>query len=412
MPSSKEQAAEQGIKHYFTGKPCSKGHIAPRYVSTNRCTVCQLESTRRNGGWNARPSKEQYLIQVREYVEKLNWKLLSPEYIKAKSKLDFICERNHDFQSSWSDIKQGRRCPKCKPLNQSARMKKGFRSVEELREFARKKHGGDCLATEPVSMHTRVLWQCANPDHKPFPATVAHVFREGGTWCPACDANRRRLHPPKPQISREAVQSRIEERGGEIVQILGDGVWKGLGTRLHVRCANGHEWEASANNLMHKNSWCPNCRLKGERIVRAILEATFGAKFPKKSKWLKTTTGRKLELDGYCEALHLAFEYQGPRHYTDHHVIATDALKRQACKDNGIKLMEIEWVEKPFPASNSASAYRKRFSWSWFLTRACFAAGELVRTGTRRTATTSETKSMQGTRESGQGPGGPGLLNL
>lgn len=31
------------MKTYFTGKPCRKGHVAERYVSTGHCVVCQKE---------------------------------------------------------------------------------------------------------------------------------------------------------------------------------------------------------------------------------------------------------------------------------------------------------------------------------------------------------------------------------
>ncbi len=36
-----EQAKAAGDKTYFTGKPCRKGHIALRFVSTRSCVVCQ-----------------------------------------------------------------------------------------------------------------------------------------------------------------------------------------------------------------------------------------------------------------------------------------------------------------------------------------------------------------------------------
>lgn len=37
------RAAEAvGLKHYFTGKPCKFGHLAPRYVSTGRCVPCTV----------------------------------------------------------------------------------------------------------------------------------------------------------------------------------------------------------------------------------------------------------------------------------------------------------------------------------------------------------------------------------
>jgi hypothetical protein len=353
LPSSREEARERGLDRFFTGVPCINGHIAARYVSTANCVQCQLEHARRIGGWKARPSKEQYLEIAREVVEK-KWGgvLLSTEYVDAKSKLQVQCAQKHEFGITPDDLKHDRWCRECKRQNHSKRMAANFRTVEELRRFARIEHEGDCLATSPVSMNTRVRWKCKNPLHEPFSARLLNVIHQG-TWCPACDAERRRLYPPNPQIARKTVENRVEARGGQIVAILGDGSWKGLKTRLTLRCANGHPWDADASNLMHADSWCPDCPQIGERIARAIFEATFSLTFPKcKPRWLEEATGRKLELDGYCERLQLAFEYQGPHHFTDEDVRARDVLKRQACLKHGVRLVEVEWAKKPFSPSN------------------------------------------------------------
>lgn len=40
-------AREQGLTHYFTGKPCKWGHVAGRSVSTKNCCACELERGRR-----------------------------------------------------------------------------------------------------------------------------------------------------------------------------------------------------------------------------------------------------------------------------------------------------------------------------------------------------------------------------
>lgn len=37
---SLEEARNQGLKHYFTGTPCKRGHISVRLVSSRRCCEC------------------------------------------------------------------------------------------------------------------------------------------------------------------------------------------------------------------------------------------------------------------------------------------------------------------------------------------------------------------------------------
>ena len=359
LPRSREKARARGSNRFFTGIPCKHGHLVPRYVSTTSCVVCQLEHTRRNGGWQARPSKATYLNEARTMIGQRGGVLLSTEYVAAKTKLKVRCEGNHEFDISADNLKHGKWCPECKRQNHSKRMALGFWSVNKLREFARDRHGGDCLATAARDMLSKVPWTCLKPKHAPFEAVIAKVLR--GQWCPACWQERR--EPPKPAIPFERVVEAVRERGGKIVGIGSDGIWKGSRTRLVVTCSNGHEWSVDSSNLLYAGSWCPECLNKGERIVRAIFETTFGGKFPKsKPGWLVSKKGRKLELDGYDQELKIAFEYQGPHHYSDDdYVKARDAIKRQACAERHVRLIEIDAIKRPYPADNVLSKVVEAF---------------------------------------------------
>jgi len=41
---TKKQAKELGLKRYFSGKPCPRGHVADRYTSAG-CVICMAEWT-------------------------------------------------------------------------------------------------------------------------------------------------------------------------------------------------------------------------------------------------------------------------------------------------------------------------------------------------------------------------------
>jgi hypothetical protein len=43
---SRKDALAQGLKHYFTGKPCKRGHFSHRFVSTRQCADCQNHNER------------------------------------------------------------------------------------------------------------------------------------------------------------------------------------------------------------------------------------------------------------------------------------------------------------------------------------------------------------------------------
>jgi hypothetical protein len=38
---SREEAREQGLKRFFTGNPCTKGHVSERLVSNKACCACR-----------------------------------------------------------------------------------------------------------------------------------------------------------------------------------------------------------------------------------------------------------------------------------------------------------------------------------------------------------------------------------
>jgi hypothetical protein len=90
-------------------------------------------------------------------------------------------------------------------------------------------------------------------------------------------------------------------------------------------------------------------------MCRALLEGITGEHWKKfRPKWLRTSHGRKFELDGYCEPLKIAFEYQGKQHYEFmpyfHKIESTfekrrndDQIKRELCEKHGVRLIEVPY---------------------------------------------------------------------
>lgn len=52
---TRRQAVEAGLTRYSTGKPCSKGHGAPRFTSTGACVKCAAGYVK---AYNAKLRKE------------------------------------------------------------------------------------------------------------------------------------------------------------------------------------------------------------------------------------------------------------------------------------------------------------------------------------------------------------------
>lgn len=55
---SRKEAKVLGLKTYFTGKPCKRGHVVPRYVSGLCCSMCLADRGRKWAAENAGRMKE------------------------------------------------------------------------------------------------------------------------------------------------------------------------------------------------------------------------------------------------------------------------------------------------------------------------------------------------------------------
>lgn len=65
---SRANSIAAGLRYYFTGKPCPKGHIAKRFVSSRACSACEAE----------RADKKE--LQQREYRKRPEIKQAKAEY--------------------------------------------------------------------------------------------------------------------------------------------------------------------------------------------------------------------------------------------------------------------------------------------------------------------------------------------
>lgn len=95
-----------------------------------------------------------------------------------------------------------------------------------------------------------------------------------------------------------------------------------------------------------------------EEMCRLIFETLLEVSFPRRNpNWLKNSEGNNLQLDGYCESLELAFEYNGEQHYkfTTHfhktrekfkRIQSHDKQKRDGCAKREVGLVTIPYTVK------------------------------------------------------------------
>ena len=363
--------------------------------------------------------------KIRELAKERGGACLSMTYVNAVTKLRWRCAEGHEWKTTANAVQQGAWCPTCGVVKRGLARRL---SIEQMQVIA-KKHGGQCLSTHYVNNRTKLLWKCAeghkweatpssvnNADHwcptcngnptitiEDMQAVakerggqclsthyvnnhaklrwrcakgheweaVSTKVKNGGRWCPRCG---RKDASDKQRLTIDQMQELAKDRGGKCLSTsyrkattkllwrcaeghewrntpnnvrnhgqwcptcagrppltLGDmhAVAKERGgqclsksyvsqaAKLRWKCAEGHEWEATGGSIRYNGSWCPACgQGNSERIVRDIFEQMFGRRFPKaRPRWLTSARGGHMELDGYSKSLSLAFEYQGKQHY-------------------------------------------------------------------------------------------------
>lgn len=135
------------------------------------------------------------------------------------------------------------------------------------------------------------------------------------------------------------------EKGGELLSTK----WEGNNKKYKFIDQFGYEFEVIYSALIYGNQWSPKNIFISESICKQVFEHLFESSFDKTREILTghITKGNRWELDGFCQELNIAFEYQGyPSHWDESHqsyekTSKRDLLKKEHCKNLGITLIQI-----------------------------------------------------------------------
>lgn len=186
------------------------------------------------------------LEELSNIAEQNGGKCLSKIYLGVDQKHKFICAEGHIFESIPANIKSKRKswCPTCKP-NRIGNSNRKY-SLSDMQNIANQKKG-IFLSKTFKSVNDKYLWQC-ELGHQ-WNAAPMDILK--GTWCKKCSISNK-----KDSISD--MQKLAELRNGKCIS----SEYINSQTKLIWQCEYGHKWEAKPNNIRHKKSWCPYCRVK------------------------------------------------------------------------------------------------------------------------------------------------------
>ena len=278
---------------------------------------------------------------LQEYAQSKNGKCLSDQYTNQSAKYTWQCNYGHIWEASWDSIKQSKNfCPKCIK-------RKTKYSILNLQSYALQ-NKGKCISDTYINTTHKYTWQCK----------LGHIWKASwgsiinqNTWCPQCAGNL--------VYDIENLKEYAQSKNGLCISKL----YTNAHTRYTWQCQHGHVWKASWHSVNTKHHWCPKCNKeiresKGEKRCREVFEKLTNKKFPtKRPLFLKNPdTGYPLELDGYCEELKLAFEYDGEQHYKSIDCFGgkdkwikiqeLDNLKDDLCKIADVNLIRIPYTVK------------------------------------------------------------------
>lgn len=267
-------------------------------------------------------------LKYKKYAKSHNGEFIELIRKNYRTFAKWKCHNGHEWEARIDNMVKDCWCIDCQRFN-----------PEELYKIIEEK-GGKLLSFEWENVQSVIKIQCENGH---IWETKINNVKNTKRWCKQCQ-----------YLTIEEMQEIAKQRGGKCLSEN----YINRKTKLLWECRYGHQWKAVPFSIKN-GSWCPNCNEStGEVLSREIFNYLFEKPFIKvRPKWLTTERNGRMELDGYCKELKIAFEYNGAQHYKFisqfHSEEQTFELQKQKdeerrikCQNQGIILIEIPYTVK------------------------------------------------------------------
>lgn len=266
-------------------------------------------------------------------------------YVKYNHKVEVICPKHGVFFATPSSLTQGSGCPQCaKEL--ISKQKKYTR--DRFVKLATEKHNGfyDYSLVEYKTHNDKVQIIC--PKHGPFWQVASrHLL---GVGCKKC--GRDKCADKTAMSQEEFIERATEIHGGKYDYSLVK--YKNTRTRVTIVCPKHGPFKQTPFSHL-QGQGCPDCRISfGEEAIGKYLEKR-GVAFVREKKFKECAIKRPLKFDFFLPEKNACIEYQGVQHYKPVKFFGgvkdfkarceRDQAKRDFCKKNNIRLLEIRYDE-------------------------------------------------------------------
>lgn len=293
-------------------------------------------------------------VTFREEMAEINPNIeILSEYVNWDTKIKCRCKiDNIEWYANVSTLLNGCGCKLCGP--RKLWDSRGRKTTDDFRSEMRVIDPNIEIIGEYNGAHEPIKCRCII-DGKEWESYACNLLNKSA-GCPECALRRIR---EIEALSNREVQDRIHESFKHI-DLIGDYVNRH--TPIECRC-NIHDIVFIANPrtlLYSRGSGCPKCRQSlGEKKMQNIL-VSIGYYIEPQYTFADCRYINLLRFDGYDKDHNIAFEYQGQQHYypvdfsgkNDGSAeesfklnVIRDNIKREYCKKNNIKLVEIPYWE-------------------------------------------------------------------
>lgn len=303
-----------------------------------------------------------YTIQNIKLWCKLNnklFELISDTYEGNDVKLKWKClkeECGEIFEMNWDCIYRGSGCSFCAGKQVGLSNCLATKRPDLIDEWHSTKNGNLTPYDVVCGSHKNIWWQCSkNPKHEWDASISDRTYMNSG--CPYCagvlPSEDYNLLVINPKLCEEWNYNKNDKLPSEYTPNSGIEVW--------WKCKKcGHEWSMNIQDRNQGKCRCPKCSDSYSESTTFYLLKKFSINFEQEYIFKDCKYISELRYDFYLNLYNTAIELQGQHHYNpvtyggmskekaQENFIKQkikDQIKRDYCKNNNIKLIEIPYWE-------------------------------------------------------------------
>lgn len=288
---------------------------------------------------------------VVNYLNQMGYDMLSSpsEYQDTQSKVRINCPKHGEQSIRVNHIFEGKCCSACGYELSGMKRRRNDCDIVELYKKHCEEHNLTFIGVRREYINKRArLWVSYICDvHKDLGIKEVRgdsLLKSQG--CLQCAKEKIGLHL---LLSDDAVIGKVRQKNPNL-EIVGE--YKGVGKPLAVKCLKcGSVWDAHVYTYMK----CPMCDhfYMGEKMTAECLDDS-NIEYITQYKFEDCVFRQPLKFDFYLPVRNICIEYNGVQHYQPCDIFGgqeqfeeqqiRDNIKRQYCKDKGIKLIEIPHI--------------------------------------------------------------------